>query len=120
MRLKHVLQEVWYFHAAMGLFGVTALAYGLSWVFSIGVIAIVLERVYVVFGSLVTTTLILLALLVMWVFRYQVSRLPLCLAPVKRILGAPARYGDRLLNHITQEKKERYIGRVSSSIILYN
>lgn len=106
MRLKHVLQEVWYFHAAMGLFGVTAIAYALSWVISIGVIAIVLERVYVVFGSFATTTLVLLTLLVMWVFPYQVSRIPLCIAPVKRILDAPARYGERLLNHITQEKRK--------------
>lgn len=106
MRLKHVLQEVWYFHTAMGLFGVTALAYALSWVFSIGVVAIVLERVYVVFGSFATTTLVLLTLLVMWVFPYQVSRIPRHLAPVKRILDAPARYGERLLNHITQEKRK--------------
>ena len=104
MRLKHVLQEVWYFHAAMGLFGLTALAYGLSWVFSIGVIAIVLERVYVVFGSFATNTLILLTLL--WVFPYQVSRIPLCFAPVKQILDAPARYGDNLLDRITQEKRK--------------
>ena len=104
MHLKHVLQDAWYFHAAMGLFGVTATAYALSWVLSIGAIAIAIERMYTVFGSFVTTTLILLTLLVMWVFRYQVSRLPLHLAPVKRILDAPAHYGDRLLDHITQEK----------------
>lgn len=104
MRLKHVLQEVWYFHAAMGLFGVTALAHAVSWVLLIGVIAIAMERMYTVFDSFAATTIILLASLVIWVFPYQVSRIPLCIAPVKRILDAPARYGERLLNHITQEK----------------
>ena len=104
MRLKYLLKDWWYFHAAFALFSVTAIAYAVVlWLLPLTLLLLTFTEVATRSGPFVASTIVILAGLIMCFFQDSIKLASLYFTQLTRLLGAPARYGLHLLDRIDQE-----------------
>lgn len=101
MRLKYLLKDWWYFHAAFALFSVTAIAYAVVlWFLPLTLLFLTFTEVATRLGPFISSTIVILTVLIMRFFQDPIKLASPCFT---RLLGAPARYGIRLLDRIDPE-----------------
>lgn len=105
MRLKRELKHLWYFLVALVLFSATVTAYVvILWALPLVLLFLIFTKIAATSGAFVTSTIIIsISVFLMWVLKNN-PRFPFpFFAWITHLLGAPARYGIRLLDRISQE-----------------
>ena len=101
MRLKRELKHLGYTLAAFTLFTISLIAHTIVlWVILAGVLILIFEKIENLFEVLIVTTLMILPLLIIRHFPYQVIFYS---KHVINFLNIPARCGLHLLDRINQE-----------------
>lgn len=101
MQLKRELKHFGYTLAAFMLFTISAIAHTVVlWVILAGVLILIFEKIENLFEVFIVSILMILPLLMIRYFPYQVLS---CSKHVTNFLNIPARYGLHLLDRINQE-----------------